>query len=269
MASEKKDKSYPIEPEDDADVVEPPPQTPPAGSPGTEADAAEAPEPASIQALDVCPNCGSPLGGVDVVVCLRCGFDMKSLKVIETETGETAGPKPQPEQEESPVLSEPGIGDFWLPLAMAVGGLLVLAAGYLWGSAGLFGGEEAVGLGGRAIGLLKMLLKTAVLTLSGLGGLYALAHMVSSRVGDARLALIRMLGIMVAIGLLAFFNVNSAALEWTIESVTQALAFLGLSMVLFRLGVRDAATLLGVTLIAVVGLLLVSALVLWSVVPGN
>jgi hypothetical protein len=125
-----------------------------------------------------------------------------------------------------------------------------------------------VGFGGRVIGLLKMLIKTAVLTLSGLGGLVVLAHMAKAQVGGVKLAAVRMVGIMGAIGVLAFFSHTSAFLEWTVELLTQALAFLGLSMVLFRLSVRDAATLLGVTVIAVAGLLLVSALVLWAVVPG-
>ncbi|MHC4273527.1 MAG: hypothetical protein ACYSUR_07640, partial [Planctomycetota bacterium] len=121
----------------------------------------------------------------------------------------------------------------------------------------------------RAVGLLKMLVKTAVLALAGFGGLFVLAHMVSAQLGDAKLAAVRMLGITAAIGLLAFFSLKSAGAEWTVESVTQALAFLGLTMVMFRLSVRDAATLLGITLIAVVLLLLVSAAVLWAVVPGG
>jgi hypothetical protein len=253
MGSDKKDKSYGIEPEGDAKG-------------DAEAGDALEPEPEAIQALDVCPNCSSPLGGVDVVVCLRCGFDMKALKVIETDTKGTA--RPAESDEEKGVLSGPGLGDLWLPLAMAGIGLGLLLVGYLFGSSALFGGDEAVGFGDRAMGLLKMLVKTAVLTLAGFGGLYALAQMVNKQVGDAQLALARVLGIMGAAGLLTFFNIENAVVEWTIEAVTQALAFLGLSMVLFRLSIRDAATLLGVTVMAVVILLLVSALVLWAVVPS-
>jgi hypothetical protein len=256
MADEKKDKQYDLEPQEpDAG---PAPQAPP--PPASE-------EPPSIKALDVCPNCGSPLGGVDTVVCLRCGFDFKSLRVIKTETGEPVSP--EPDEAEAPVLSRPGTGGFWAPWVMVAGGLLLLAIGYLWGWAGLFPGEEAVGYGARMVGLLKMLLKTAVLALSGLGALCAVAHMVSARLGDVKLAAVRMLGIAAVIGLLSFFNAPNDALEWTIESISQALAFLGLSMVLFRLSARDAATLLGATVVAVVGLLLASALVLWAVMPGG
>ncbi|MHC4769238.1 MAG: hypothetical protein ACYTEI_11065 [Planctomycetota bacterium] len=260
MTAEKKDKQYGLEPK------EPDPE------PASEA-APKAPKPPNIEeppavaALDVCPNCGSPLGGVDIIVCMRCGFDMKALKVIETDTKATVAAKS--DEEEQPVLSEPGTGDYWLPWAMTGAGLGLLAIGYLWGAGGLFGGEEAVGFGAKAVGLLKMLVKTAVLALAGFGGLYALTHMLKAQLGDAKLAAVRMLGIMAAIGLLAFFNLQSAAAEWTIESVTQALAYLGLTMVLFRLSARDAATLLGVTIVVVVLLLLVSAAVQWAVVPSG
>ncbi|MHC4274449.1 MAG: hypothetical protein ACYSUR_12390, partial [Planctomycetota bacterium] len=176
MNAEKKDKQYGLEP-----------QEPDSGSAPEAAPKAPVPppseEPPAVAALDVCPNCGSPLGGVDIVVCLRCGFDMKSLKVIETDTkGKVAA---KPDEEEPPVLSEPGTGDYWLPWAMAAGGLGLLAIGYLWGAGGLFPGEEAVGFGVRAVGLLKMLVKTAVLALAGFGGLFVLAHMVSAQLGDA------------------------------------------------------------------------------------
>jgi hypothetical protein len=259
MTDEKKDKQYDLDPQepDPEPVSETPPKVP-------ETPAFE--EPPAVAALDVCPNCGSPLGGVDIVVCMRCGFDMKALKVIETNTKGTAKPS---EEEEQAVLSEPGTGDYWLPWAMAGAGLGLLAIGYLWGAGGLFAGEEAVGFGTRAVGLLKMLVKTAVLALAGFGGLHALTHMLNARLGDAKLAAVRMLGITAAIGLLAFFSLPSAAAEWTVESVTQAMAYLGLTMLLFRLSIRDAATLLGVTIVAVVLLLLVSAAVQWAVVPSG
>jgi hypothetical protein len=230
MTAEKKDKQYGLEPK------EPDPE------PGSEA-ASKAPKPPNIEeppavaALDVCPNCGSPLGGVDIIVCMR----------FETDTKATVAAKS--DEEEQPVLSEPGTGDYWLPWAMTGAGLGLLAIGYLWGAGGLFGGEEAVGFGAKAVGLLKMLVKTAVLALAGFGGLYALTHMLKAQLGDAKLAAVRMLGIMAAIGLLAFFNLQSAAAEWT--------------------SARDAATLLGVTIVAVVLLLLVSAAVQWAVVPGG
>ncbi len=43
---------------------------------------------------------------------------------------------------------------------------------------------------------------------------------------------------------------------------------MGLAMVLLRLTLRDAATLMGVTVFAMIGLLVLSQLVLWSAGPG-
>ena len=228
-------------------------------------------KPSDMKALDICPNCGSPLGGVDTVVCLRCGFDFKTLKVIKVETGKTTVPESE-EAEPAAPLSVPGAGDLWLPTAMAAVGLGVLGIGYLGGAQGLFAaattvGEEAVGFGKRLEGLVGMLVRTSVLTLAGLGGLSVLAHMLDTRLGSVKLAAVRMLGISAAIGLLAFFNVESIFLELTIEAVCQAIAFVGLAMVLFGLTVRDAATLMGLTVFAMIGLLLLSALVLWSAGP--
>ena len=122
MADEKKDKSYGIEPDEEREAAPPSPADVPESLP---------PEPDSIRALDVCPNCGSPLGGVDVVVCLRCGYDMKAMKVIKTDTKGTAA---EPQEQDSGVLVEAGLGDLWLPAAMAVAGLGLLGAGYLWRS---------------------------------------------------------------------------------------------------------------------------------------
>ncbi len=268
MSDESKDnKHYELDPHEEPEAAAPPPGTPAEPAPP----AKPPPEPHSIKALDICPNCGSPLGGIDSVVCLRCGFDLKSLKVIKTETGEAAVAEPGAEEPEpAEPLSASGNGDLWLPGAMAIGGLGLLTVGFLWGSRGLISVEtgETITLGARLEGLVRMLVRTAVMTLAGLGGLHFLAHILETRVGDLKLAAARMLGIVAAIGLLTFFNVNAEPLEWTIEAVTQAAAFVGLAMVIYRLSARDAATLLGITVLAVISLLLVSALVIWAARPS-
>ncbi len=271
MSDEKPDKSYGLEPQDEETVpaASGAPAETPAEQTNTGGDDQPAPDPPAetshIKALDVCPNCASPLGGVDTIVCLRCGFDMKTLKVIKVETGETTIPDAdEPEQAEP--LCVPGVGGMGLPAVMAGASLVLLALGYLSGARGLVAvaADEAVGLGVRVGGLTGMLVRTGGLTLAGMGGLSVLAHMLDRRVGDMKLAAVRLLGIFAALGLLTFFNLESSALEWTMESIFQAVIFVGLASVLFRLSVRDAATLMGVTVCAVIILLLVSALVLWS-----
>lgn len=208
------------------------------------------------------------MAATDTLLCLRCGFDLKTLKVIKTVTGEAAKvEQDEQEDEEAPPISAPGRGELWLPGAVAIASLLILSIGYLSAAGGLFAGVEDIGVGMRLMGLLNVLVRTAVLSLAGLGALFVVAHMLHKPLGDAKLAAVRMLGIVAAIGLLTFMNVENAAWEWTFELTSQAVAFIGLGMAMFRLSVRDAATLLGVTVLAVVGLLMVSVLVLWAIVP--
>jgi len=265
MSEEKPDKSYGLDPVDDTKPVEaemPPEQT---GEADDQPDPEPPAKPSHIKGLDVCPNCASPLGGVDAVVCLRCGFDMKTLKVIKVETGETVVPDAE-EPEPAEPLCVTGMGGVGLPAAMAGVSLVLLALGYLFGAAGLFAvtGDEAVGFGARMGGLTGMLVRTGGLALAGMGGLSVLAHMLDRPVGSIQLAAVRLLGIFAVLGLLTFFNLPSSAMEWTMESIFQAVIFVGLASVFFGLSIRDAATLMGVTVFSVIILLLVSALVLWS-----
>ncbi len=274
MSEKKPDKSYGLDPADEEKPVPAATGAPAETLPEQIDEAAdEQPEPepeppaetSHIKGLDICPNCGSPLGGVDAVVCLRCGFDMKSLKVLKVKTGEVETPDAdEPEQAEP--LCVPGVGGVGLPAAMAGVSLVLVAVGYLFGARGLVAvtADEAVGFSARVGGLIGMLVRTGGLALAGMGGLSVLAHMLDRRFGDVQLAAVRLLGIFAALGLLTFFNLESSALEWTMEAIFQAVIFVGLASVLFRLNIRDAATLMGVTVFSVIILLLVSALVLWS-----
>ncbi len=272
MSEEKPDRSYGLDPADEEEplpaATDAPAETLPEQT-NTAEDDQPAPDPPAesshIKSLDVCPNCASPLGGADAVVCLRCGFDMKTLKVIKIETGETAPPDADEPAQAEP-LCVPGVGGVGLPAAMAGVSLVVLAVGYLFGARGLFAvtADEAVGFSARVGGLIGMLVQTGGLALAGMGGLSVLAHMLDRRFGDLRLAAVRLLGIFAALGLLRFFNLESLALERTMEAIFQAVIFVGLASVLFRLSIRDAATLMGVTVFSVIILLVVSVMVLWS-----
>ncbi len=253
---------------DDAQPLALEPEAPPEkNTPTGDAESSAGQTESSVKALDTCPNCGASMAGSDTLLCLRCGFDLKTLKVIKTVTGETAKvEQDEQEDEEAPPISAPGRGELWLPGAVAIASLLILSIGYLSAAGGLFADGEEISVGERLVGVLKLLVGTAVLSLSGLGGLFVMATILQRPLGDVKLAAVRMLGIVAAIALLRFMNVESAAWERTFEFVSQAVAFIGLAMAMFRLGVRDAATVLGVTVLAVVGLLMVSQLVLWAVV---
>ena len=113
------DKSYPLESGENADSVTPPshPEEEPdiVASRGVEAlpleevdiesldlpDRSQEPEETEqfemeiepdsdyVKSLDICPNCGKAMGKARNLICLKCGFDLKTMKVIETKTGDT------------------------------------------------------------------------------------------------------------------------------------------------------------------------------------
>lgn len=264
--------SLKVERGDDAQPLALEPEAPPEkNTPRGEAESSAGQTESSVKALDTCPNCGASMAATDTLLCLRCGFDLKTLKVIKTVTGEAAkveqDEQDEQEDEEAPPISAPGRGELWLPGAVAIASLLILSIGYLSAARGLFTDADAIGVGWRLMGLLNVAASTAVLTFAGLGGLFVVATILQRPLGDVKLAAARMLGIVAAIALLRFVNVEIAAWEWTFELASQAVAFIGLAMAMFRLSVRDAATVLGVTVLAVVGLLMVSKLVLWAVLP--
>ncbi len=220
-------------------------------------------EPSPIKALDVCPNCGSPMGPVDTVVCMRCGFDLKTLKVIKIRTppptttpADQAKPEAEEAEAEGEALSAPGAGDLWLPALLGAASLVLLAIGCMAGFEGLVGGgtETPAGFFLRLGALVKIILRVAILAGCGLGGLAALAHIARTHMGDMKLAAVRMAGIMAILGLAAFISTTSRGLEWTIESIVQGLGYVGLALFFFGLNLRDALTLLGVTVFAVIGL---------------
>jgi hypothetical protein len=226
----------------------------------------------AVKDLDVCPNCGASMRGTDTLVCLRCGFDLKTMKVVKTVTGEVA-PESEAEQEKGPPLVEPGMGDLWLPGAMAVisGALLMIC--YLAGAHGLFpstaeGTPADIGPALRFQYLLRFIIFSAMGAACGLGALAFLANMLGMRlvehISDLKLAAVRMLGIVVTARLAALIDFPSQTLEWITEIVIQIAAFAGLSIVLFRLNPRDALTLAGAAVILFVLLWLGAYMVVWS-----
>lgn len=265
MDPKKKDvKAYDLEGDEPDEQAEAGSAPPPAETSATP----EARPRSGARALDVCPNCASPLASADAVVCMRCGYDLKSLKVIKTATGGTAAPPPpEPATETTEPLCGPGAGDMWLPAVMAISSLLVLTFGYLSGWGGLFAGEDAVSFGERVAGLFKMAARTAVWTVAGSGALFVVANILKRPVGDLRLGVTRLLAIVCAVSLISVIDFGPPALELTLQLTLQAGGFVGLAIALSRLQPRDAATLLGITVMHVVVLALVAALIIWAAPP--
>jgi hypothetical protein len=228
-------------------------------------------EPAAIKALDVCPNCGSPMPSVSDVLCLRCGFNTRTLRVEKTASGKDArrppSGEPQDEQEEAAAeeaepLCRAGRGDMVLPGIIAAVGALVLAICYLSGAGGLFGVEEGVTLLQRLGAAGAGLLRIVVLTGCGLAGVVFLARFVhETTVGDLALAALRVAAIVAAAQLVLLFKAP-AALEFPVQFLVQMAVGLALAMYFFSLDVRDAALATLATVAGFLVLLVVSRAVL-------
>ncbi len=299
MTTDTSGKSYELEPpDDDAGGGEPLPGEgetarleqpgdsqplevePAAGEPGdlppdpVEAEA-EAVGPAGT--IEVCPNCGAALPGDETLICLRCGFNLKTLKVIQTATGETS--ESEEAEVEAPAISGPGQGGLLLPQIMAAASALVISVGYLSGAEGLFIDDMFIddmspGFGRRVVGLVGGMLLIALWSAAGLGGLGFLARFVVLRkLGDLRLAAVRMLAITATMRLLSFIDppqepLSLKWLELLLEYIGQAAVFVGLAMYFYVLNVRNALITGIAAILMVLVLLAVSAASLGILLPG-
>ena len=236
----------------------------------------------SVKELDVCPNCGAPMRNAGEVLCMRCGFDLKTMKKVEVKTGvvEVAPDEHQEGGDEALVdrrkpITLPGRGETMLPLiAAGVAGVILLIA-HLAGVRGLFppvldksgqvlvNGEITFTM--RMLGLLRCVVTIAMFTGCGLGALAFVAFLNRMRMGDLRLAAARMLAIVAVAHLATMLNFSSNAMEWTVEAVLRCGIFAGLSIVLFSLKPKDAPILLGSTII----LFLLTWFGAWVVVWGT
>ncbi|MCZ6445243.1 MAG: hypothetical protein O6758_03555, partial [Planctomycetota bacterium] len=93
-------------PEDAQPLALEPEAPPEKNTPRGEAESSAGQTESSVKALDTCPNCGASMAATDTLLCLRCGFDLKTLKVIKTVTGEAAKVEQlEQEDEEAPPIS--------------------------------------------------------------------------------------------------------------------------------------------------------------------
>lgn len=209
-----------------------------------------------IHDLDVCPNCGAPMTSTGEVLCMRCGFDLKTMRKVETRMGvvevshEGSMPEDTPYEQRKPLVA-PGLGGTMVPLIVAGACGVILLIAYMAGAPGVFlpALEKAPTFGDKALGFLRMAVTTGMLTACGLGALWFLAFLHSMRVGDLALAAARMLAIVSVMQLVTLVNFAGNGVEWTIESILQAGIFAGLSIPLLGIKPRDAPTLLGSTVI--------------------
>ncbi len=219
----------------------------------------------SVHDLDVCPSCGAPMTGPDTLVCIRCGFDLKTMKPVQTTTG--AVTQAELDEAQGKPLVQAGMGDLWLPGALAtVCGLLLLVC-YLAGVHGLFPLVEQgadVPISTRVAGIGQFIVLSIMWAGCSVAALAFLAHLMGQRLGDLQLAAVRMLAIVVAVRIFALIDFPNQLLEHSVEALLQAAAFAGLVIAFFRLNPRDALTLLGSAIVLFVGVWMFSYLVIWA-----
>jgi hypothetical protein len=224
-----------------------------------------------VKSLDVCPNCGANMSGAGELVCLRCGFDLKTMKKVTTRTGtvEVDDEEVADEGVAKAAISAPGKGDLWLPAGMAiVSGLLVIVS-YLSGAHGLFlahqiGENGVVKAGDRFLNLLQFVVLASMWIGCGIAALAFVAHLLGMKLGDLKLTAMRVLGIVMTMSLVRLLDFTSRPLEVLVETVGIICVFGALSLALFNVKPRDLPTLAGSALILFLLVWLGGSVVVWA-----
>lgn len=214
-------------------------------------EAAEAEEPPAFQpevaddsdyvhSLDICPNCGKSMGGTDNLICVHCGFDLKTMRVIETKQGVVTEDEVEAEiearQRRQPI-SRRGLGNYIAPGIMAGASLLILLIGFLARSPWLIVDETENRVAALAVSLLWLI----PLIGSAYGAVYVLSLLLERRMGREKLVLARVAGIVCVMRLSLF--VPPIYGEFVIQALVAAGIGYGLSLLFFRIKARDAAIL--------------------------
>lgn len=202
------------------------------------------PESDYVKSLDICPNCGKAMGKTRNLICLKCGFDLKTMKVIETKTGETTVEDVEVEQKKPKRVSRKGRGDFWLPGTLAGLSTAILLIGYAIGAAGLFPDESV----GKIQGFFTEIGLIVIWTACGLGGVYSFARLQERPMGHWQLAVTRVAGIIFTMRLVTFLNVTKI-LEMPLEAILQSAIATLTSIFFFRIKPRDAGMLIVIAIL--------------------
>ncbi len=204
-----------------------------------------------VKGLDVCPNCGSTMRESSTLVCMRCGFDLKTLQVLKTTTGEITEEELEEEDEDEDEvkipLSLPGRGDLKVPLIVLAVTAILITIGYLIGANGLFSLETEDGVSitpdaGERFAAWGFYLALLILgTGCGLVGLFTVSKLNEVPFGDLKLASARMAAITATMWLVKFLSLGNGFIENLAEWILHAGIFVGMSMLFFKLIPRDAA----------------------------
>ena len=233
----------------------------------------EEPEPAASHAetLDVCPNCGAPMEGIDTLVCLRCGFDLKTLRVIESAVVESEVDEEEDESARAEPLVKPMLADPLMPSLLAVLSIGTIAVALLAGLEALFPAFDPetadtlkVPWRMRLDEALRLPVFIGIWVACGFSALLVGGWLFGRPLGDASLAALRMLAVVSIAHLAVFFDITNPNMELFLEALLHGIAFFLLIMVLYRLKPRDTATVLGVMVVMYVLLSVLSRVVAWA-----
>lgn len=241
-----------VQPGDDVkplDLVDLPTESSTQESQASEDPDSDKEEQSHVKGLDVCPNCGSTMRDSGMLVCMRCGFDLKTLKVLKTTTGEITEEELEEDDEEEVKipLSLPGRGDLKVPLIVLAACAILITIGYLVGADGLFSLKDQNGASitpdaGERFAAWGFYLALLILgTGCGLIGLFTVSKLNEVPFGDLKLASSRMAAITATMWLVKYLSLGKGFFENAVEWILHAGIFVGLSMLFFKLIPRDAA----------------------------
>jgi hypothetical protein len=226
----------------------------------------------TVSRPESCPNCGQPLPNDDSIVCVKCGFDLRTVEIRTTAVGPAveAPPPPRP-------LTRDGISFRVTAITAAVAVAIMLIA-YLSGAAGLFPRQEGLFLGAdykfnlarpqawaRLFGLLSFIGQRAIFFLATYAAIAVQSHLKSAPMGNRTVAAAHIACIVCISGLLLLIALPHPGIEAAIELLGQAaIGALGL-MTLFRFRPAEAVITLGITILALIILIGGAHLIAWIV----
>ncbi|TVQ52638.1 MAG: hypothetical protein EA377_09665 [Phycisphaerales bacterium] len=241
-------------------------------------DRARSPVSEALHEGDPCPNCKAPLADPEALVCIRCGFDLKELKQKETALGEedpdaadeAAGLDDDLAAGAVPQLCSPGRGDLWLPLAVAVGALVVLILAYLSGAPGLFPvhtrvGEGVVSWAARLTAIIQFIILLAILLGCAAGGFILTSYTLPARIGAWRLLGARLLATVISMQLATLLTMpGPRSLEWVVEAILQVVIFALMIVAWFGLPLSVVGLIGGWSLLCLTTLWVTAHAITWT-----
>jgi ribosomal protein L32 len=217
-----------------------------------------------IDTLDVCPNCGASMRTADSLVCMRCGYDMKTMQVIKPEIGEIDADDTDDDAPRSsgPSITPPGRGGTMAPGIIAGLCALIMIIAFLAGVGGLYPNplppddaaataeavETTISFGDRMLAILRFCTLGVLWSACGFLALHGTAYLLQRRIGDYRLAAIRILAIVMAMSLAFLLDFNDRWFETPLELIAIAGIASAGTMSFFRLNAQDMGMALAIAL---------------------